>query len=756
MNVKEYTIDKEQTKPEQEKFIQLSWQLGYNKEVHEAPTEYYAATVPGAVQLDIARARNYPDYTYSDNYKMFDWMEDMYYTYRTEFEKPDISGEQRLFFVSKGIDYRFDIFLNKNKIHSQEGMFTHVALDLTDSLQDKNLLEVLIYPIPKREGYPRDRTQASACVKPAVSYGWDWHPRLVPLGIWDETFLEIKNASYLTDVFVEYQLADDFSQARIQLKASASLQDACDYAWSLTDEEGHQVAQLSGNMNNVVQSACELTSPHLWWTHDHGEPYLYQSSFKLIDKSGSVLQEEIQKIGFRSVRLIMNEGAWDEPSKFPKTRSVPPAQLELNGRPIFVKGTNWVNPEIFPGSITAERYKELVEMAIDTNFNILRTWGGSIVNKESFFQICDEAGLLIWQEFPLACNQYPDDADYLATLKQEAVSVIKRIRKHPCLALWSGGNELFNSWSKMTDQSLALRLLNKLCLEYDPSTPFIPTSPLFGMVHGNYLFTWQGNDVLQSMNKSHSTAYNEFGISGVSPVEVLEKIIPHDDLFPPKRGTAWETHHAFGAWDVVDDTWLCQHAMREYFGEAAHLDELVAQSQLLQSEGYKAIYEEARRQKPYCAMALNWCFNEPWPAAANNSLIAYPTIPKPALQAVKYSCRPVCTSIRFDKFEWHEDEYFTAGLWLLNDTFNRVEMNLITIEIAVDGKQKKILKWTPPVSDANTNIQGPTARIKLPKWDTDRFFVFAKVEGQPEYNSEYTLIYRKKNQKKRLTAILNG
>lgn len=452
----------------------------------------------------------------------------------------------------------------------------------------------------------------------------------------------------------------------------------------------------------------------------------------------------------------MNEGAWDEPNNFPKTRSVPPAQLELNGHAIFVKGTNWVNPEIFPGIISTDKYKELIEMAVVTNFNILRTWGGSIINKESFFQICDEAGILIWQEFPLACNQYPDDEGYLNTLKKEATSVIKRIRKHPCLAMWSGGNELFNSWSKMTDQSLALRLLNKLCFEYDPNTPFIPTSPLFGMVHGNYLFKWQGNDVLQLMNKSRSTAYTEFGISGASPIEVIKKIIPNDALFPPKRGTAWETHHAFGAWDMVDDTWLCQNAIREYFGEAAQLEELIAQSQLLQSEGYKAIYEEARRQKPYCAMALNWCFNEPWPAAANNSLIAYPSIPKPALQAVRHSCRPVCTSIRFDKFEWNEDEYLTAGLWLLNDTFNRVEMNHITIEIRVNGKRKKILEWTPPVSDSNTNIQGPTARIKLPKWDTDRFYVFAKVEGQPEYNSEYTLLYRQKVKEEQTTAIMNS
>ena len=123
----------------------------------------------------------------------------------------------------------------------------------------------------------------------------------------------------------------------------------------------------------------------------------------------------------------------------------------------------------------------------DAHMNILRIWGGGFVNKESFFELCDELGIMVWQEFPLACNEYPDEEHYLSVLKKEATSIVRRLRTHPCAILYCGGNELFNNWSLMTDQHHALRLLNAVCYEEDRCTPFIATSPLNGMGHGSYL-----------------------------------------------------------------------------------------------------------------------------------------------------------------------------------------------------------------------------------------------------------------------------
>ena len=254
-------------------------------------------------------------------------------------------------------------------------------------------------------------------------------------------------------------------------------------------------------------------------------------------------------------------------------------------------------------------------------------------------------------------------------------------------------------------------------------------------------------------NTLEFTAYTEFGIPGISPREVLEGIIPAEELFPPRPGTAWEEHHAFGAWDGDPSTWLGLPTLARYFPPAETLDELIAQSSLLQGEGYKAVFEEARRQKPYCSMALNWCFDEPWPAAANNSLVAYPAVLKPAIAEVRRACRPLCASARFARFDWKEGETFEAEVWILNDVFARTGPFVVTVTLRAGRAEERILRWESPSVEPNRNTAGPTARFRLPAWDTDRFGVELSVEGHPEMNACYTLMYRRSPRKRRCTSM---
>lgn len=729
----------------------LRWEVGHAGTKSAAPEAFIPAVVPGAVQLDIARAEKYGPLAWAENWKQYSWMEDRYYTYRTTFPKPGLKTGERLFFISKGIDYEFDILLNGEPLFHQEGMFTPVRLDLTDHLKAANELRVLVYPVPKRFPSPIDRSQASHVVKPPVSYGWDWHPRVVPLGIWDDTGLEVQAPSHVDDVRVDSLLDERLERAAITVQAEGRALAGNRYSWKLLDRAGREALAASGSITGDASTfAAELVKPDLWWPHDHGAPVLYTSVFELRDSGGKLIQTVSQKVGFRRVRLVMNRGAWNEPEGFPKSRSHPPAQLEINNRRIFAKGTNWVNPEIFPGIITRERYNELLDRAVEANFNTLRVWGGGIVNKESFFDLCDEKGLLVWQEFPLACNHYPDDPHYLSILEREASSIILRLKKHPSLALWSGGNELFNSWSGMDDQSLPLRLLNSLTYRLDPATPFIPTSPLSGMAHGNYTFRdisvpdrsiADQEEVYHAMNRSHFTAYTEFGMPAPASVDILKTIIPASELWPPKPGTSWQSHHAFKAW--IGDTWLLPEMLDFYFGPSKNLEEMVARGQRLQCEGYKAIFEEARRQKPYCAMALNWCYNEPWPAAVNNSILSYPAIPKPGFAAVRDACRPVLASARIAKFKWAEGEEFSTQLWLLNDRFVDLPGGTVTAKLSSGGNTVEIARWDYRGISSNTNLAGPvTAPYRLPSWNDDRMKLILEVEGKPELRSEYTLLYQ--------------
>lgn len=724
------------------KRITQTWELGHAPAAMAEPARWVPATVPGAVQLDWARAEDWPPYWQSDNCKAYRWMEDAWWTYRTRLQPVCTPPGQRLIFVCGGVDYQFKVLYNRAVLHEQEGMFTPFELDLTELAAEGGLLEIRLYPAPKAPSDKDHRVQARLCAKPAVAYGWDWHPRLIPLGIWQETYFEFRPRERFLDCEVTYAL-DAAARTAVATFAVAATPEAKGYAWqwALNTPDGKLKSKGDGKLSaGEDRQVVKLEELELWWPHDQGPQPLYAASFELLDAAGRCLDRRVERLGFRRVKLVMHEGAWEEPAGFPKTRSHPPITLEINGRPIFARGANWVPPEIFPGIITADTYRPLLQLAQEANMNLLRCWGGGIVNKRSFFEQCDAFGLMVWQEFPLACNLYEDEPHYLQVLDAEARSIIRQVRRHPSLAIWSGGNELFNSWSGMTDQSLALRLLNRNCLDMDPTTPFIPTSPIDGVGHGDYRFRDEnGREVHQIFATARNTAYTEFGCPGPSPVAYLKRFIPEDELWPPKAGTAWETHHAFNTWWPAK-SWLFPEVIEHYFGPCETLEQLVERGEWLQCEGYKVLYEEARRQKPHSAMALNWCYNEPWPSAANNNLVSWPAEPKPAYHAVAAACRSVMASARIPKFAWSEGEAFEAELWLLNDSPAPLPAGRVTARLIIGGRESSVLEWEHPAAAANRHVRGPNLRATLPAGTgAGRFTLRLDVAGMPRRGSEYPL-----------------
>ncbi len=185
-----------------------------------------------------------------------------------------------------------------------------------------------------------------------------------------------------------------------------------------------------------------------------------------------------------------------------------------------------------------------------------------------------------------------------------------------------------------------------------------------------------------------------------------------------------------------------QDLIEDYFGKSNDLEELVANGQLLQCEGYKAIYEEARRQKPYCSMALNWCYNEPWPTAANNSIISWPSILKPSFYAVKDACRPVLASARNHKLQWKEGEEFTAEMWILNDHYGELQGGTVKARLVAGETVIALGEWQYAAAGPNENLQGPAFSTLLPALGPDRFTLELDVDGHPEYNSSYMFLFR--------------
>ena len=720
----------------------LVWRVGFTADANTAPQEFVPARVPGAVQLDWAQAKGWPDHNVADNWRDYLWMEDVYWLYQAPLEFPALKGGERLVFACGGVDYRFQVRLCGTTIHDQEGMFTPFEVDLTGRAAPGDLLEVLVFPAPKSRPEPANRVQANQSCKPAVSYGWDFHPRLVPLGIWEEAWLDIRAERHLASAELFYELSADLCQVDVRLVAACTGSAGGVLRWRLLDADGACVLeQQTPVVSDRVEAAGVIANPRLWWPNGQGESHLYRLEVELRSPAGASVGRRATRVGFRRVRLVMHPGAWDHPpiNQFPKSRSHPPITLEINGREIFCKGSNWVAPDIFPGQLTAVTYRSLLTLAKDAHMNLLRCWGGAIVQKEAFFELCDEMGLMVWQEFPLACNRYESTPAYLRVLDQESRSIIRRLRPHASVVIWCGGNELFNVWSGMTDQDLALRLLNRNCFDLDPQRPFLMTSPLDGMGHGHYVFrSAEGDEVFQLFARAGNTAYTEFGCGGPASVETLRRIIPAADFFPPKPGTAWETHHAVKAW--APNSHLLLDVIEDYFGPAGSLEQLVERGQLLQGEGLKCLFEEARRQKPRAAMALNWCFNEPWPCAANLSILSWPDEPKAAYAAVKAALRPVLASACIPKFRWREGESFSAELWLLSDGTLPVEPGRMEATLEIAGREIFLLGWDHPGTAANTNLAGPTLRCVLPAAAADHMLLRLRVPGRPEWGSTYYLM----------------
>lgn len=686
-------------------------------------SDYFSATVPGNVQRDYAEYLGIlDDLQFGNNVAKLEKTESFYWEYRTEIHyeaKPD----EKIYFVAEGIDYKYSILLNENEIYFGEGIYTPVRIDITDKVYKGSVLKVLIHPHPKKKGVlVRSREEAAASCKPPVHYGWDWNPRLLISGFWMPAYIETVSEDSILFCEPHYVLNAEGTAAKLHFDIKSGSVPKI----TVIDPDGKKV--YCG-----TDTDFELRDIRLWWCNGQGEAALY--SYQVC--TGTDMKEGT--IGFRTVSLVMNAGTLKEPSKFPKDEYPLPITIELNGRRIFAKGSNYVNPDIFSANTTAELNRELVKFAAEANMNIFRMWGGAGIAKPEFYDFCDAYGIMVWQEFPLACNNYEGDSHYLSVLGREASSIITSLRRHPCHVLWCGGNELFNGWSGMSDQSLPLRLLNKICYELDSSKPFIMTSPRCGMGHGGYTFLDDSGEVYNVFQSSSKTAYTEFGVPSVTSLDELKKIIPQDEMYPINPTESWVAHHGMDALGHM--RWVCLDVLEHYFGKMNSIEEIINYSSWLQCEGYKAAFEEGRRQWPHCSMTINWCYNEPWITAARNSIIGYPNLRKPAYYAVKSALRPTVATARIPKFTWNENEKLSFELWYHNDNPFAVE-DAVNVEIELGGKKYELLTWNVCEVSANSNKPGPTVNFILPVADSAKEVTIRLLTAGKNADNSYRLLYR--------------
>lgn len=684
----------------------LTFRLGFSRD-GSVPKKFFKASVPGSVQLDYAKEYNLPDYRINDNYELYDGLENNYWFYVTTIP----AGKNR-FLKGKGVDYKYEIiFLNK-VIYAYEGMNKSFCVRIPESETDAELF-IKIYPAPKKEGKDGRSQQQDSC-KQAVNYGWDFQARLIPLGIWKDVGV-IYGESAIKEYYIDYEL--DGNRAKVTFDYKTFGGEISFSVAGKTVKSDKSEGRLTAWVDNVKK----------WFPIRKGEQYLYPYFVELKINDNAV-DRDVGKIGFRSSELVTKPYNWEMLYEC-STQAKPPITLKINGNEIFAKGSNFIMPEVFYSELNESTYRKYVNLIKDANFNIVRVWGGCSVNKEEFYDLCDENGIMVIQEFPLSCNFYSNDKKYLDTLKNEAEYIVRLLNKHPSVVCYSGGNELFEGWSGMTEQCLPIRLLNAVTYEYSPFTPFLPTLPVYGVYHGGYGFYYRGIEPREMFRQTKATAYTEFGVPSLSDKEIFDKYITCSS----ENMESFRNHFGLGAWGSYDESWGFKEQIESYLGKIKDLDDWIYKSQLLQTMIYKQLFEEARWQKESCSMAINWCLCDSYPCSANNSIVQCDGKVKPAYYGIKESLQDVVPI--FITKSTICDEKLEYEIAILNDA-ETVVGGAVEIEFSQGDEKIVEIVYIKP-SEKGGNSESVKAVTNLNGFNKGVFTVKLK---SGELTNEYTYV----------------
>ncbi len=369
---------------------------------------------------------------------------------------------------------------------------------------------------------------------------------------------------------------------------------------------------------NRVRVDFRLERPRLWWPAGLGPQHLY--SFRVLAlREGQLLDEAATRVGLRTLELRQQPDQWGKSFEF-----------VVNGVPVFAKGGNWIPADSFPTRVTRERYRQLLESARDANMNMLRVWGGGIYELDDFYELCDELGLMVWQDFMFACSMYPGDKDFLESVRAEAVDNVRRLRNHPSVVLWCGNNEVETAWlhwgwkqnlpAKLWDdyKKIFHGVLPEVVAEHDPSRPYWPSSPSsnleedpdsqrMGDVH--YWEVWHASKPFEFYEKQHPRFMSEYGFQSFPLIESVNAYtIPADHDIQSPVMLAHQKHPR-------GNQLIREYMLREY-AEPKDFASFLYVSQFLQAEGIRVGTEHFRRIRPRNMGALYWQVNDCWPVAS--------------------------------------------------------------------------------------------------------------------------------------------
>jgi beta-mannosidase len=590
------------------------------------------AEVPGCVHTDLMRAGRIPDPFYGTNELDLQWIEERDWEYESTFTVPaSLRAEEVIDLVADGLDTVATVTLNGHEVARTENMFVGFRWEVKRWLRPgRNRLSIrfgsAMRYIREHDGFtpPQEfNDPVGNCVrirKQQCQFGWDWGPRFVSAGIWRDLRLEGWSQNRLSGVRLsqkhrERQVTVDVLPEWDRPAGNAPVT----YTVTLT-LGGATVATHTGPRANQLR--LTVAQPQLWWPAGQGAQPLYTLELIARGPDGRELGRLQRRIGLRTIELDQSPDAWGKTFRF-----------LVNGRPVFLKGANWIPAHSFVTTLERADYARDLEAAVAAHMNCVRLWGGGIYESEDFYDRCDELGLLVWHDLMFACTLYPSDDAFLALVEAEVASQLPRLRHRACLALWCGNNELpqINGAALRGDATLRAgyeklfhEVLARAVAQHDGVTPYLPSSQWRGTfedghTHGeregdtHFWDVWHARHPVKDYEKWAFRFVSEFGMQSYSSPETNATFCPPQDgnIFGPTM----ENHQKNRAGNQI----ILDYVSRR-FRLPKDQDSLILLSQLNQAYCMQVGVEHYRRLMPRCMGAIYWQLNDCWPVASWSSI----------------------------------------------------------------------------------------------------------------------------------------
>jgi beta-mannosidase len=683
------------------------------------------AVVPGCVHTDLLRDGKIPDPFYGTNEKALQWIEKTDWEYRSTFvADAALPRRERVEIVLPGLDTYAEVSINGARVLSADNMFRSWRADLKPHLAaGTNTVVVhfrspiaVVRPIYDRLGYtlPAVNDQAPEMVsmftrKAPYHYGWDWGPRFVTSGIWRPATIEAWDAARLDDVQV-HQLSLDDAHARLEVAAVVVAAHAGRARIGVALVGGVSLGMVDADLakgRNEIKLGVVIDKPERWWPNGLGPQRLYALETSLFSGSPvgpltpprrgttrdvappTLLGRRVTRIGLRTLEVVSQHDAGGK-SLF----------IKVNGAPVFMKGANWIPSDSFLDRETPERLQTLLQAAATANMNMVRVWGGGVYESDRFYELCDELGLLVWQDFMFACSMYPGDAAFIENVRQEAIENVRRLRNHPSLALWAGNNEVEAAWQqwgwpwkfhlgKAAQQTiwndykhLFHEVLPRVVAAEDPgrfytrSTPSanedgVPPNKLgWGDMH--YWGVWHAAAPYEDYAANVSRFMSEYGFQSFPTVDSVARYAPPSDWNIDSPVMLSHQRHPRG--NALVRTYMDRDfRVPKDFGTFLYLSQ-VSQATVIQFGA-----EAHRRRMPYNMGSLYWQLDDCWPVASWSSIDYFGR-----WKALQYAARRFFAPVLVSPV----DDSGTMRVFLVSDRRDDLNARLTVRLVDFEGRER--------------------------------------------------------------------